>query len=600
MSLIKSAIILCLSLLLLVSAACGGEPMPEPAAALEPATSAAAADFPYSVVDGNGAEVVFDAPPERIVAFDSAAVETLFAIGEGHRVVATHSFVSHPSEAADIPRVGDNFSMDIEATVALKPDLVFIFFDTFNSQLENAGLKVLYLKTLEDDFKKTADFIRMWGRITGGRGEAERVADEFNDRVTEIESVYASREGGKVFQDVGGLWTPGPDTLVGEVFRLLKLENIAHDISGYAQLSPEAVVARDPDVIITPDPGSIRGNPAFQDLSAVRGGRVFSLQTDALSVAGPRFVDGIEELAALAYSEPAAATFPYEVTDGNGRTIAFDKPPERIVAFDSAAVEALFDIGEGHRVAGTHKFVSFPPEASSVPRVGDAFNMDIEATVALNPDLVFVFSDTFLSQLEGVGLKVLYVKSLNDNFEGTADFIRMWGGITGGIHAAEASAARFEGRVRAVREKMEGVETRLKVFQDIGGFWTPGPNTLVGEVFELLKLDNIAHDISGYAAMSPETIVARDPEIILTSDPDSIMRHPAFKDVSAVKSGRVITPPSEALSIAGPRFAEGIEDLARLIYPELSGSSRSTHGVTEDAMPAHIAARRAAVGAGSS
>lgn len=304
----------------------------------------------------------------------------------------------------------------------------------------------------------------------------------------------------------------------------------------------------------------------------------------------------LEPTVAPEHINDGAADFPYAVVDSNGAEIVFDAPPERIVVFDSAAVETLFAIDEGHRIAGTHKFVSFPPEASNVPRVGDAFNMDIEATVALKPDLVFVFSDTFFSQLESVGLKVLYIKSLNDNFESTSDFIRMWGGITGGTHAAEASAARFEGRISAVRKNMENVTTRLRVFQDIGGFWTPGPNTLMGEVFELLKLNNIAHDITGYGAMSPEAIIARDPEIILTEDPDAIIRNPAFKNVSAVKTGRLITPPSEALSIAGPRFAQGIEDLVRLIYPKSLGSSSLIDEAIEEAMTQRVAAIRTKIG----
>ena len=304
-----------------------------------------------------------------------------------------------------------------------------------------------------------------------------------------------------------------------------------------------------------------------------------------------------EPTAAPKYASSGAAEFPYTVIDSNGAEVIFDAPPERIMVFDSAAVETLFAIGEGHRVAGTHKFVSFPPEASNVPRVGDAFNMDIEATVALNPDLVFVFSDTFLSQLRRAGLKVLYMKSLNHKFESTSDFIRMWGYITGGTQAAEASAARFDQRIHAIREEMESVNTLLRVFQDIGGFWTPGPDTLVGEVFELLKLDNIAHDITGYGAMSPEMIVARDPEIILTDDPDAIIRNPAFQNVSAVKTGRLIKPPSEALSIAGPRFAQGIEDLARLIYQESLSSSGLVDQAIEGTVPLRVTAVRKQVGA---
>ena len=289
--------------LALVGLACGDtEPSQVPTAA--PISTPTPSAFPVTVIDNNGLEVKFERPPERIVAFDAAAVEILFAIGEGSRIVATHSFVSYPPETADIPKVGDAFNMNIEATVALGPDLVFIFAPTFLEQLENTGLKVLYIQTLEDNFIKTADNIRMWGHITGNRSAAESVALEFEARVESISETLATYESGpSVFQDVGGFWTPGPDTLVGEVFSLLKLQNIAHDVSGYVQLSPEVIVERNPEIVIASDPQAYLDNPAFEGLLAVKNNRLIELQADLLSVAGPRFVDGIEELARLVYPD---------------------------------------------------------------------------------------------------------------------------------------------------------------------------------------------------------------------------------------------------------------------------------------------------------
>ena len=231
-------------------------------------------------------------------------VETLFAIGEGERIAGTHDFVSYPPEAADIPRLGDAFAINLEATVALEPDLVFVFSDGFLADLERVGLKVLYQKSLSDDFRKVADSIRMWGRITGSPDSAEALATQFEDRVARIEGTMASRgEGPSVFQDEGELWTPGPDTLIGEVFRLLKLRNIAHDISGYAQLSPEVIVEGNPDIIIASYGDTISDKPAFANVHAVKNNRIFVPRSDALSVAGPRYIDGIEELARWVYPD---------------------------------------------------------------------------------------------------------------------------------------------------------------------------------------------------------------------------------------------------------------------------------------------------------
>ena len=265
----------------------------------------------------------------------------------------------------------------------------------------------------------------------------------------------------------------------------------------------------------------------------------------------------------------AAGNFPVTVQSSDGREIVFERPPERIVAFDSAVVEILFAIGEGDRVAGTHDFVSYPPETESIERVGDAFNMNIEAVVALEPDLVYVFFDRFVEDLERAGLKVLYVETLAQDFTKVADNVRLWGQIIGNPDAAEAVARDFEVRVKAIRAAMEQVEAGPTIFQDVGGFWTPGAGTLVQEVFDLLKLENIAAEIEGYAQLSPEVIVEKDPAVIISGSPESFSDDPAFENVRAVKDGAIYSLGSDALSIAGPRFVEGIEEIFRLVYPDL-------------------------------
>ena len=266
---------------------------------------------------------------------------------------------------------------------------------------------------------------------------------------------------------------------------------------------------------------------------------------------------------------PIPAVFPVTVQSGDGREIVFDEPPERIVAFDSAVLEMLFAMGEGHRVVATHDFVSYPPEASDVARVGNAFDMDIEAIVDLEPDLVYVFFDRFNEDLERAGLKVLYIPTLSDDFTKVADNIRLWGHIVGNLNNAEKVALEFESKLDEINRVMEPIGAGPKVFQDVGSYWTPGQGTLIQEVFDLLRLENIAADIEGYAQISPEIIVEKDPNIIITSSPDTILAEPALAEVWAVKNEAFYTPSSDALSIPGPRFIDGVEELARWVYPGL-------------------------------
>ena len=256
------------------------------------------------------------------------------------------------------------------------------------------------------------------------------------------------------------------------------------------------------------------------------------------------------------------------VTGTGSKVVQFDAPPERMVVYDGAAVEMLFAIGEGHRIAGTHSYVTYPPETESIAKVGDAFNMDIEAIVALEPDLVYVFYDRFNADLERAGLKVLYIRSLTHGFTDVADQIRMWGAITGADDAAEAVASEFDARVAAVRQRMEQVDSTQAIYSHGFQWWTPGQNTLVNDVFELLKLENIA-TFEGYQQISPEEVVAANPGIIM-GDPEAVTGEPALSELQAVKDGRIFNlSPENSFSVAGPRFMDAVEEMAAWLYPDL-------------------------------
>ena len=323
---------------------------------------------------------------------------------------------------------------------------------------------------------------------------------------------------------------------------------------------PASAAPAQPALAPQPGPSSAPGLPAQPEQAAPA--------PTAAPLATPRIVRvGWPATPTAVVPTAIPAVYPVTVQAGDGRGITFDSPPERIVAFDSAVVEILFAIGEGDRIVGTHQYVSYPPEVSDIARVGDAFNMDIEATVALEPDLVFVFFDRFVQDLERAGLKVLYIPTLSDGFEKIADSIRLWGRVVGNPGSAEDVAADFEARVAAIRGTMEPIGAGPTVFQDVGGFWAPGQGTMMQEVFDLLKLENVAHDIEGYAQISPEVIVERDPTIIFTSNQASFTDEPAFESVRAVRHGSLLTLSSDALSVQGPRFIEGVEEMARLVYP---------------------------------
>ena len=286
---------------LIMGIACGGDPTPTPTP-----TPPAPGSYPLVITDSSGQEVIFEKPPERIVAYESAAVETLYAMGEGTRIVGTHDFVGHPPEALDIPRVGGAFQINREKIVELEPDLIHTFYSGSLPDLENLGATVLYLE-LPENLEGIAEQMRMWGRITGNTEAAEKVAADFESGLKYLEDRIASvEEGPRVFHDDSEFFTRGPDTLLGRVYTLLNAQNIAE--GGYGQLSPEVIVDKDPEVIITTFPDglqAIKDNPALQGVSAVKEGRLYAIDAGvfSISVPGPRFVEAMEELARLIHPD---------------------------------------------------------------------------------------------------------------------------------------------------------------------------------------------------------------------------------------------------------------------------------------------------------
>ena len=268
---------------------------------------------------------------------------------------------------------------------------------------------------------------------------------------------------------------------------------------------------------------------------------------------------------------PTPSIFPLTITDSSGNDIVFDKPPEKILAYDSDSVEILFAMGEGHRIAGTHDFVDYPPETANIPRVGGAFQVNAEKVLELEPDLIYTFYEGSLPDLQNLGIKVLYMKSLNSNLDDVMEHFRLWGKITDNPEAAEAEVAKFQTRLDALNEKLKAVDQGPRVYHHGFDFWVPGGDTLVGAIYELLKADLVTKEIKAYKQISPEEIVVKDPQVIVAGPFDDVSQvtgHDAFQNVTAVKEGRILRQKG-TFDYAGPRLIGSIEELAGLLYPDI-------------------------------
>jgi iron complex transport system substrate-binding protein len=272
--------------------------------------------------------------------------------------------------------------------------------------------------------------------------------------------------------------------------------------------------------------------------------------------------------------------YPVTVTDTRGTSVVFTEAPKRIVSLSPAHTEVFYALGLGDRIVGRDSYSDFPPEARLKPKVGGAFNLSLEALVALEPDLVYTTFETPVADIEGLGIRVLYLFPPAD-VQGVLDNMALIGQVTDREVQAQALVKEMEARIKAVTDKLAGVELRLRTYYEIDpGLWTVGPGSFVGDILQSLHVQNVAEGASSpYPQLSAEVIVDQDPEIILLGDSkeylstgitveEVVARH-GWSDISAVMENRVYPFNDSLLSRPGPRIAEGIEQLAQLLYPEL-------------------------------
>ncbi len=304
--------------------ACSPAPVaPAPTATLEPTTPVAEAPTSepagIQITDARGQEITLAAPGQRIVSLAPSITEILFAVGAGSQVVANTQYCNYPPEADALPEIG-GFSaktISIESIVALDPDLVIggsTAQTTVAEALAPMGIPTLIFepKSFEDVYANIA----MVGLATGHSAEAEALVAEMQARVAAVEAVVAeipAEQRPSIFYEVFDepLLSAGPNTFIGQMMTLVGATNIFADTNEeYPVVSAEAIVDRNPDVIVGPDshgdkltPEQLALRPGWERINAVQNERIYLLDGDMASRAGPRLVDVLESLAKILYPE---------------------------------------------------------------------------------------------------------------------------------------------------------------------------------------------------------------------------------------------------------------------------------------------------------
>ena len=280
-------------------------------------------------------------------------------------------------------------------------------------------------------------------------------------------------------------------------------------------------------------------------------------------------------------SEPAAA-WPRTVTDDAGRELTIPAEPERLVSLAPSNTEIVCALDACDRLVGVTDFDDHPPEVVAIDKVVNMAQVDVEAIVAAEPDLVLAAGNELtptpvIEQLADLGLSVLvlYPESLD---EVTAD-IELVGAAIGREDAAATLVDRMERRVEAVERAVADLD-RPRTFYEVGVFegtiYTAGEGSFLASLIETAGADPITGDARS-TSIEIEDLVAADPELILLGDatydetitPESVAARPGWDSMTAVADGRVVVVSEDAvITRPGPRIVDGLEALARAIHPE--------------------------------
>ncbi|MEH7010491.1 ABC transporter substrate-binding protein [Neobacillus niacini] len=274
--------------------------------------------FPVTIKDALDNEVKIDSKPEKIVSLIPSNTEIAFALGLEEEVVGVSNYDNYPEEVASKEKIGD-MELNIEKILSLQPNLVLAHESTADNgtealqQLRDAGITVLVINEAQN-FDQVFDTIAMIGKATGETKKAEELNKGMQGKLAEIKAKAGEiKDKKKVFVEVSPapeVFTTGKNTFMNEMISMINAENIANDQEGWIQMDQEAIIDRNPDVIITTygfytenATELVLSRQGWENVNAIKNKQVIDVDSDRVTRPGPRIVKGVEDLAKAVYPE---------------------------------------------------------------------------------------------------------------------------------------------------------------------------------------------------------------------------------------------------------------------------------------------------------
>ena len=273
---------------------------------------------------------------------------------------------------------------------------------------------------------------------------------------------------------------------------------------------------------------------------------------------------------ALLFGVSAQAAASATVLDDRGAVVQLLPVPQRIVSLLPSLTESVCALGQCAKLVGVDRYSNYPASVRTLAPVGGGLDPNIEAIVALKPDLVLVATSApGTERLRALGLRVVALEPKD-----YANAVRVLGtlGQILGVDTAKAVVQTMEADMRAAVAQVPASARGKRVYFEV----SPGPyaasaSSFLGQTLERLGLQNIvAGSLGPFPKVNPEFVVRAQPDVILIGDSnaDAMPSRPGWASLSALQARRVCAfnkEDADVLVRAGPRMAQGAMLVARCL-----------------------------------
>ena len=277
-----------------------------------------------------------------------------------------------------------------------------------------------------------------------------------------------------------------------------------------------------------------------------------------------------------------------QVVDDRGVAVTFARSPQRIVSLLPSLTESVCALGQCQRLVGVDRYSNYPETVQRLPQLGGGLDPDIEAIVALRPDVVLLAgSSRSASRLESLGIQVVV---LEPKRHADVKLVLQTLGVLLGV-PDDRGAGRvwraIDSSLTAVNQSLSPAAKNTRVYFEVGrGPYAASESSFIGETLQRIGAKNVVPAALGpFPKLNPEFVVRANPDLIMMGDQNfkDMVPYPGWSTIKAIKSKHICVfgkLASDIVSRPGPRIAEAARLMADCLKKYADGPVNSALGTT--------------------